>query len=122
MGEKGGGLRGASGGTRLSTGSDLLVGVWAGLFGDGGGDFMVVSAALHCVGMVVVVMVGGAGGELGRDGYVVTVAPAVELDDGGLGGHGGEAVLRGAPFTLEQDQETPVELRKGGDISWEGEI
>lgn len=117
MGEKGGGLRGASGGTRLSTGSDLLVGVWAGLFGDGGGDFTVVSATLHRVGMVV-----GAGGELGCDGYVVTVAPAVELDDGGLGGHRGDAVLRTGPLAVEQDQETPVELRKGGDISWEGEI
>lgn len=67
-------------------------------------------------------MVVDTGGDLGGARHRVAVDTPVELDDGGLGGHGGEAVLRGAPFTLEQDQETPVELRKGGDISWEGEI
>lgn len=43
----------------------------------------------------------------------VAVHAAAKLDGGGLGGHGGLAVLRGGPFTPDQDEETPVELRGG---------
>lgn len=39
-------------------------------------------------------VVEGVGGHLGGAGHPGVVHPAVQVDDGGLGGHGGVAVVR----------------------------
>lgn len=49
-------------------------------------------------------------GDLHGAGHRVAVNPAVELYDRGLGGRWG--VLRRRAFTVKQDQETSVELRR----------
>lgn len=56
------------------------------------------------------VMVVDASGDLSGAGNSVTDDSTVELDNCGLGGHGGVTVLHQAPLTAEQDAETPVEL------------
>lgn len=52
-------------------------------------------------------------GDPGGACHRVAVDTAAKLDGGGLGGHGGLAVLHGGPVAPDQDQETPVELRGG---------
>lgn len=72
-----------------------------------GGDLWRVGPLCGRSAAVVVVDVGG---DLSGAGNSVTVDSTVELDDCGLGGHGGMTVLHQAPLTAEHDAEAPVEL------------
>lgn len=49
---------------------------------------------------------------MGSAGHRVAGELSVELDDGGLGRHGGSAVLPRPVLAVEQDQEASVELTR----------